>query len=300
MIKIIITGSNGLLGQTLLNLLLKEKNKYQVFGFSKGENRSGRNDFSYVSVDITDEYQLRKSILEINPNFIINTAAMTNVDTCEKDKENCDKLNIEAVKYLMQISSEIKAHVIHISTDFIFDGEKGFYKETDSPNPLSYYGLSKLKSEEVLINSDINYTILRTILVYGKVFDMSRSNLVLWVKEMLENKKEITIVNDQYRMPTYVEDLALACIIAIDKKATGIFNISSNQLLSVYEIAQQIAEVFGLDKRLIKPISTSTLNQTAPRPAKTGFDLSKTNSELGFYPKSFKEDLQRFKEILTK
>ena len=300
MIKIIITGSNGLLGQTLLNLLLKEKNKYQVFGFSKGENRSGRNDFSYVSVDITDEHQLRKSILEINPNFIINTAAMTNVDTCEKDKENCDKLNIEAVKYLMQISSEIKAHVIHISTDFIFDGEKGFYKETDSPNPLSYYGLSKLKSEEVLINSDINYTILRTILVYGKVFDMSRSNLVLWVKEMLENKKEITIVNDQYRMPTYVEDLALACIIAIDKKATGIFNISSNQLLSVYEIAQQIAEVFGLDKRLIKPISTSTLNQTAPRPAKTGFDLSKTNSELGFYPKSFKEDLQRFKEILTK
>ena len=300
MIKIIITGSNGLLGQTLLNLLLKEKNKYQVFGFSKGENRSGRNNFDYFSVDITDEHQLRKSILEINPNFIINTAAMTNVDTCEKDKENCDKLNIEAVKYLMQISSEIKAHVIHISTDFIFDGEKGFYKETDSPNPLSYYGLSKLKSEEVLINSDINYTILRTILVYGKVFDMSRSNLVLWVKEMLENKKEITIVNDQYRMPTYVEDLALACIIAIDKKATGIFNISSNQLLSVYEIAQQIAEVFGLDKRLIKPISTSTLNQTAPRPAKTGFDLSKTNSELGFYPKSFKEDLQRFKEILTK
>ena len=127
---------------------------------------------------------------------------------------------------------------------------------------------------------------------------MSRSNIVLWVREMLNNNKEITIVNDQFRMPTYVEDLALACKIAIDKKATGIYHISSNTLLSVYEIAQQISEVFGLDKSLIKPISTSTLNQTAARPAKTGFDLTKTKSELKFHPKSFKEDLFRFKESI--
>ena len=127
---------------------------------------------------------------------------------------------------------------------------------------------------------------------------MSRSNIVLWVREMLEKGKEITIVDDQFRTPTYVEDLAMACKISMDKKATGIFNISSNELLSVYEIAQQIADAFNLDKSLIKPISTSTLNQTAPRPAKTGFDLSKTNKELEFYPKSFKEDLQRFKETL--
>ena len=127
---------------------------------------------------------------------------------------------------------------------------------------------------------------------------MSRGNIVLWVKSMLEQEKEITIVDDQFRMPTYVEDLAMACKISMDKKATGIYHISSNELLSVYQIAQQIADAFGLDKSLIKPISTSTLNQTAPRPVKTGFDLSKTNKELGFYPKSFKEDLQRFKEKL--
>jgi len=299
MIKILITGSNGLLGQTLLNLLGEEKEKYQVFGFSKGENRSGREDFSYFSIDITDEHQLREKTLEIHPDFIINTAAMTNVDACENDKKNCDKLNVEAVKYLTAICSEIDAHLIHISTDFIFDGKKGNYKETDEPNPLSYYGESKLKSEKVLENSTIHFTILRTILVYGKVFDMSRSNIVLWVKRMLEDKKKITIVDDQYRMPTYADDLALACKQAIDKKATGIFNISSNELLSVYEIAKQIADVFELDKSLIKPISTSTLNQTAPRPAKTGFDLSKTKNKLGFYPKSFKEDLLRFKEKLT-
>ena len=296
--KVVVTGSNGLLGQSLLKLLLQEKEKYQIFGFSRGENRSGREDFKYISIDITGEKNLKQSIKRIQPNFIINTAAMTQVDDCENNKEACDLLNIDVVKWLSEVSNEINAHLIHISTDFIFDGVKGNYKETDEPNPLSYYGLSKLKSEEILAKSEINYTILRTILVYGKVFDMSRSNIVLWVREMLSKGKEITIVDDQFRTPTYVEDLALACKISMDKKATGIYNIASNELLSVFEIAQQIADAFQLDKGLIKPISTSTLNQTALRPAKTGFDLSKINKELNFYSKSFKEDLQRFKETL--
>ena len=299
MIKVIITGSNGLLGQSLLNLLSEEKEKYEVYGFSRGVNRSGREDFKYVSIDITNEETLKKSIKEIQPDFIINTAAMTQVDDCENNKKACDVLNIDVVKWLSEIADEINAHVIHISTDFIFDGVKGNYKETDTPNPISYYGLSKLKSEEVLTNSNINFTILRTILVYGKVFDMSRSNIVLWVKQMLEEEKEITIVDDQFRTPTYVVDLAMACKISMDKKATGIFNISSSKLMSVFEIAQEIAEVFNLDKSLLKPISTSTLNQTASRPAKTGFDLSKTNKELGLCPKTFKEDLQKFKDTLS-
>jgi dTDP-4-dehydrorhamnose reductase len=299
MIKVVITGSNGLLGQSLLNLLLQEKEKYQVFGFSRGKNRSGREDFSYISIDITDEVKLKNKLHKIQPDFIINTAAMTQVDDCENQKVACDLLNVTVVKWLAEISEEINAHVIHLSTDFIFDGVKGNYKETDKPNPLSNYGMSKLKSEEVLINSKIDFTILRTILVYGKVFDMSRSNIVLWVKDMLSKGKEITIVDDQFRTPTYVEDLAFACKISMDKKATGVYHISSKELLSVFEITQQVAAAFNLDKNLIKPISTSTLNQTAPRPAKTGFDLSKTNSELDFYPKSFKEDLRRFKESLT-
>ena len=299
MVKVVVTGSNGLLGQSLINLLLKEKDVYQVIGFSRGENRSGRDDFSYVSIDITNKKNLKEILLETEPNFIINTAAMTQVDDCEVDKQACDLLNVSVVEWLAEISDNINAHLIHLSTDFIFDGMKGNYKETDEPNPLSYYGLSKLKSEEVLINSKIDYTILRTILVFGKVYDMSRSNIVLWVKSMLEKGKEITIVDDQYRSPTFVEDLALTCKIAMDKRARGIYNISSNELLSVYEIVQQIADVFLLDKKLIKPISSSTLNQTALRPAKTGFDLSKTNRVLEFYPESFKESLQRFRQSLT-
>ncbi|MDP4600451.1 MAG: SDR family oxidoreductase [Polaribacter sp.] len=296
--KIVITGSNGLLGQSLLKLLLKEKNNYEVFGFSKGVNRSGRTDFYFVSIDITNEENLKKELIKIQPDAIINTAAMTQVDDCEIHKEACDVLNIEVVKWLKEIAEIINCHVIQLSTDFIFDGKKGYYKETDEPNPLSYYGISKVKSEEILLNSKIDFTILRTILVYGKVYDMSRTNIVLWVREMLEKGKEITIVDDQFRMPTYVEDLAMSCKLAIDKNATGIYHISSTKLMSVFEIAQKIADVFELDKNLIKPISSSTLNQRARRPAKTGFNLLKTTSELGLKVHSFEEDLQRFKEKL--
>lgn len=296
---VVITGSNGLLGQSLLSLLLKDKKKYKVVGFSRGRNRSGREDFEYVSLDLTNKKELEEKLLEVAPNFIINTAAKTLVDECETDKKACDILNIDVVRWLAEFSSENNTHLVHVSTDFIFDGKVGYYKENDTPNPLSYYGKSKLKSEQILIEADINYTILRTILVFGKVYDMSRSNIVLWVKSMLEQGKEITIVNDQYRMPTYVEDLALACKIVIDKKATGIFHISSKKLLSIFEIAQQVAEVFHLDKNLIKSISSATLNQRAKRPPKTGFNLSKTNTELDFYPKSFKEDLERFKSALV-
>ncbi|MDG2194178.1 MAG: SDR family oxidoreductase [Polaribacter sp.] len=297
--KIIITGSNGLLGQNLLNLLLEEKETYKVIGFSRGANRSGRDDFEYHNLDITDTKKLQTNLLKIQPDVVINTAAMTNVDACETDKENCHLLNVDVVQQLTSLCSEIQTHLIHISTDFIFDGKNGPYTEEDTPSPLSYYGETKLQSEEILSKSTIDYTILRTILVYGIVAEMSRSNIVLWVKEALEKGNPITIVDDQYRMPTYVEDLALACKLCIDKKATGVFHISSNQLLSIYKIAQEIADAFDLDKKLIQPISTTTLNQLAVRPVSTGFDLTKTNRELNLYPKSFTEDLQRFKEKLT-
>jgi len=297
--KIVITGSNGLLGQTLVNLLMKAPENYSVFGLSKGDNRMNRNDFLYYDIDITNYSQLEECITYIQPSFIINTAAMTNVDTCELKPEECNNLNIEAVKYLTQICTKLNIHFIQISTDFIFDGSKGIYKETDLPNPLSIYGHSKLKAENIVKNSGVNFSILRTILVYGKGVNLKRNNIVLWVKDMLENNKEITIVDDQYRMPTYVEDLAMACKLIVDKNISGVYHISSNELLSVFEIANQIADVFGLNKKLIKPISSKTLNQKAIRPQKTGFDLSKTIKELDFQPTSFLFGLKRFKQTLS-
>ena len=186
--KIVITGSNGLLGQTLVNLLMKEPENYSVFGLSKGDNRMNRNDFLYYDIDITNYPQLEECITYIQPSFIINTAAMTNVDTCEIKPKECNNLNIEAVKYLTQICTKLNIHFIQISTDFIFDGSKGLYKETDLPNPLSIYGHSKLKAENIVKNSGVNFSILRTILVYGKGVNLKRNNIVLMGKRYVRKQ----------------------------------------------------------------------------------------------------------------
>jgi len=163
--KVLITGSNGLLGQSLLDLFLESKD-YEIIALSRGENRYPiEENYTYISIDLTDFDVLQKVIVNEKPNFIINTAAMTHVDVCEDDKKGCDLLNVALVANLVSLSEQLKAKLIHISTDFIFDGEDGFKKETDKPNPLSYYGESKLKSENIVNKSNIDYTILRTILV---------------------------------------------------------------------------------------------------------------------------------------
>ncbi len=293
-IKIILTGSNGLLGQKLVSLFVT--NHFDVFAFSRGKNRNLiTNNYSYFNVNITNFNKVSTLIKKIKPHFIINAAAMTNVDACELRHRECDEINVNAVKNLVQVCKEINAHLLHISTDFIFDGTKNNYKENDCTNPVNYYGLSKLKSEKLIQKSTIDYTILRTILVYGVVANTTKGNIVSWVKNSLEAKKQIKVVTDQYRMPTLSDDLAQACLLAIQKRAIGIFHISSNELLNIYEIALQIATTFNLDKNLILPIRTEQLNQTATRPPKTGFNIDKAVHELGFKSASFKERLSVYK-----
>ena len=298
--KIIITGSNGLLGQKLVKLLLTKKT-YEIHALSRGENRMiNTKGYTYYNVDITQIKILTNLVNKIQPHYIINTAAMTNVDVCELHKDECDTINVDVVNTLSKICKKNKIHLIHISTDFIFDGEKiGYYTEEDKPNPVNYYGLSKLKSEKIIISAKIKYTILRTILVYGLVDRNDRSNIVLWVKKSIENKDKINVVTDQYRMPTLVDDLAEACLLAIENDAIGIYNVSSNQLLSIYEIAIEVANAFDLDKNFINSIETTQLNLPAKRPFKTGFDLNKSISQLKLPSYSFTERLQVFKNQLA-
>jgi len=296
--KVLITGSNGLLGQTLINRLVS---RYEVVGLSRGANRNlNKASYQYIDIDLLDFSRLRELLSDMNPDYIINTAAMTHVDQCEEHQDTCDLINVELVKRLVDYCATTTTHLVHISTDFIFDGENGPYREDDTPNPLNYYGWSKLKSEQVVLASSIPYTILRTILVYGYVPGLNKNNIVLWIRDQVTQGKEVTIIDDQYRMPTLVDDLAEACELAIKKSATGIFNVSSNSLLSIYEMAEQVAEEFDLDKALIKKISTEQLNQRAKRPARTGFVLEKSKKELGLPSHSFKERLQFFKNQLDK
>ena len=286
-----------MLGQKLVKLFLK-KPGYEIHALSRGSNRlDHQKGYAYYDVDLLNKVALLALLDQIVPDVILHTAAMTNVDACELQQEECDRMNIEVVANILEYCDKKDVYLVHLSTDFIFDGKKGtVYKEDDIAHPVNYYGRSKLKSELMIKESNVDHAILRTILVYGLVDGNDRSNIVLWVKNSLENKKEINVVTDQLRMPTYAEDLAEACWLAVEKKAKGVFNVSSNQLMSIYEVALAVADAFGLDKELIHPVRTNALSLPANRPLSTGFDLNKSITEINLASYSFVERLQVFKD----
>lgn len=289
---ILITGSNGLLGQKLVHKL-KGKPNINLIASSKGKNRiSDQAGYRYKSLDITSQNEVDSLFNEYKPTVVINTAAMTNVDACESDKEGCWKLNVDAVDYLVKASEEHQAHFIHLSTDFVFDGEDGPYKETDEPNPLSYYGKSKLASEKIVQQAKTKWAIGRTIIVYGIAENMSRSNIVLWAKGALEKRAPLNIVNDQFRSPTLAEDLADACILIAEKGAEGLFHLSGKDFMSITELVRRVARFYQLDDSIIQEISSKALNQAAKRPPKTGFNISKAMNVLGYQPHTFEEGLK--------
>jgi dTDP-4-dehydrorhamnose reductase len=286
--KILVTGSNGLLGQKLVDLLQKDESVYLI-ATARGKSVLEIVKGEYHALDITDGTEVDRIVSDTKPDVIINTAAMTNVDQCEIEKELCWKANVTSVEHLIKACKKYNVHLTHVSTDFIFDGSHGPLDENEKPAPVNYYGESKLAAEEVILKSSIDWSILRTVLVFGITADMSRSNIVLWVKNSLEQKKTIQVVNDQWRTPTLAEDLAMGCYLAAKKKAKGIYNISGKDFLSPYDIAIQTATFFNLDKSLIKATDSTQFKQTARRPLTTGFIIDKARKELGYEPRSFVE-----------
>jgi dTDP-4-dehydrorhamnose reductase len=299
---ILVTGSNGLLGQKITEHILRTK-QFNLIATSKGANRYPiKEGYSYAEMDILNPEQALEVIQKFKPDAIIHTAAMTNVDTSHTQPELAHQLNVLAVKTLVDIAASENIQFIHLSTDFIFDGADGPYDEEAEANPLSHYGKTKLEGELVVKNSAAHWVIIRTILVYGIVSDMSRSNIVLWAKGALESNKPINVVNDQWRMPTLAEDLAEGCLLAVEKGAQGIFNISGKDMMSVSELVAKVADYWKLDKSMMNEISSAGLNQAAKRPVKTGFILDKAINELGYQPRSFQEGLaildQQLKDTL--
>jgi dTDP-4-dehydrorhamnose reductase len=298
-LKILVTGSNGMLGQKLV-YGLKSRDSIELIATSKGNNRiTDKTGYVYEPLDISDEAAIENMIDKYQPGCIINTAAMTNVDACELNKEECKKLNIDAVSYLVNACKKYQTHFIHLSTDFVFDGSSGPYKEDDKPNPQSYYASSKLESEKIVQAGGLDWCIIRTIIIYGVMDDTQRSNVVIWTKNSLEQKKTITVITDQFRSPTLAEDLADACINAAVKRAKGIYHVSGIELMSIIEISNKVADFFKLDKSYIKPVTSAELNQPAKRPPKTGFILDKAIRELDYQPHTFEEGLKIVAEQLA-
>ncbi|MCB9185699.1 MAG: SDR family oxidoreductase [Flavobacteriales bacterium] len=289
--KILVTGSNGLLGQKLV-YKLKDRADVELIATARGENRLlDQSGYQFLSMDICNKQNVDEVIDQVKPDYIIHTAAMTHVDDCELDHDACDKANVDAVQYIVDAAERNNSHLVHISTDFIFNGEEGPYDEEGIADPLSYYGNAKWKGEQIVQNSKLRWAILRTVLVYGIVDNMSRSNIVLWAKGALEKGNPINVVDDQFRSPTLAEDLADGCILAVDKNATGIYNISGKDQYSIIDLVRTVADYYGLDKSLINPVSSETLNQPAKRPPITGFILDKARRELGYDPHSFTEGI---------
>lgn len=293
--RIMIVGSNGMLGQRFVEFYL-EKENVELLAASAEEDSFIKN-VSYSQIDIADKTSVKKVIYEFYPDFIINTAAYTNVDRCEFEKETAWKVNALGPEYLAFFSMAVGAHLIHISTDYIFDGSAGPYSETDKPNPINYYGRSKLAGENAVRSSRNDFTIIRTNVLYGPA-KFGRPDFVKWVVENLREKKEIKIVIDQINNPAYIDDLVGAMVKIVKYRKRGIFNIGGPEFLSRYDFTLRIADYFELDKSLIKKIVTEDLKQPAPRPLKSGLITLIAETELSYKPRLIEETFFLMKKEL--
>lgn len=290
-LRLLITGSNGLLGQKLVLECLARGLEFMAV--SSGPNRNPEcPDSFYRTLDITDFERVKWLLEEESFSHIIHTAAMTHVDACEQNPSLCHEINHIASVQLFELAEKHRIHFTLLSTDFVFDGILGNYSETDSPNPLSVYGTSKWLAEQAMLNSSYtNWAIARTIIVYGKGHAINKSNIFSWLIQELSQGKEVSLITDHFRAPTWAEDLAQGCLSIVMLQATGIFHLSGPETLSIYEIGVRVAKFLGVSENLIKPIDSITLNQAAARPPKTGFNLGKAKTELGYCPHTIEQTL---------
>jgi dTDP-4-dehydrorhamnose reductase len=223
---------------------------------------------------------------------------MTNVDACEKERELAWKVNVGGVENIIEAAKRIDATVLHVSTDYVFDGKAGPYTEEDRPEPLSYYGRSKLASENQLRVSGVKFVIARTMVLYGYASGI-RSNFALWLIQNLEKNTPVHVVNDQMGNPTLADDLAHALVSGIELDRTGIYHIAGREIVSRYDFALKLAKIFGFDQDLITPIKTSQLKQPATRPLNSGLVTLKAEVELGYRPSTMEEGLTILKGQLS-
>jgi dTDP-4-dehydrorhamnose reductase len=278
--KILITGANGLLGQAVVNLFKRETD-YNLIISSFEEQPFFYTESHYYELDITKRDALKKIMTELSPDVIINCAAYTDVDKCETERELCWRLNVDAVKNLIIASRMNNSRIIHYSTDYVFDGKNGPYTEESKPNPLSFYGRSKLASENALLTSGVNFNIIRTVVLFGTGSKV-KQNFALWLLNRLKNNEPVNIVDDQVSNSTMVDDLAYGTLKIVEQENKGIYNIAGKDIISRFEFAMKFCEVFKFDKHMVNRIKTKDLNQPAARPLKSGLITLKAEAELGF------------------
>ncbi len=295
--NLLITGSNGLLGQKLLHTF--PAGTYNLFGCDLTPTSVVLDvDYQYFMIDLYSRKDTVELITNIKPDIIIHAGAMTDVDLCESRKEKCWQVNVSGTEHVILGADKVGAKVIFLSTDYIFNGEFGPYTEEDFPDPKSYYGRSKLAAENAFRGSRINWTIVRTNVLYGHSISGGHSYLS-WLLESLRSDKQVRIVNDQLNNATFVDDLAVGLKSIIKRDYNGIINIAGREHLSRYELSCRIADCFKLDKGLITPITTAELNFPAERPLRSGLLTNKAEEYLGYYPTAVERTLEIYQQQIS-
>ncbi len=291
--KILVTGANGLLGQKVSEMFANESD-HILFLTDIQDSVAGLKGFDYAQLDITKKNDVKNIYKAFEPDVTINCAAFTNVDACEIERELSWRINVDGVKNLLFASHVSSSKIVHVSSDYIFDGRMGNYDESSVPNPLSFYGKEKLASENAVITSGIDSAIVRTMIIYGNGINV-KPNFALWLINTLGKKEQVNIVTDQFGQPTIVDDIALGILRIVNKERRGIYNISGSEYLSRFEFAKKVCEIFKFDQRLLVPIVTADLDQSADRPMNSSFILLKSETELGMKTLNVTEGLHMLK-----
>ncbi len=286
--RILITGANGLLGQSILHA---NQGRFDLCATGRGPVRGDLQGAVYELLDITSPEDYTHAFAAFQPNVVIHAAAMTQVDDCERQPNLCHSLNVEATAHCIAACEKAGAHLIFISTDFIFDGSSGPYSEEAEARPLSVYGQSKADAEALVKAASCSWSIARTVLVIGYVPGLSRSNIILWARGAFQRGEHIRVVDDQVRSPTWSMDLAEGCLLIAEKGATGIYHLSGPETMTIFDLVGRVAAHGGYNVSLMERVDSLTLAQPAKRPARTGFTIRKAQKELGFTPHTLQEVL---------
>jgi dTDP-4-dehydrorhamnose reductase len=285
--RLLITGANGLLGNKAVVLASRNYKVIPLHHVKPLHDNS-------LEVDIANEEQVLSIFRKLRPDAVIHAAAETNVDKCETQKEHAWNVNVEGTRNVAEACAEVSAKLIHISTDYVFDGEKGHYEEEDKPNPISYYGLTKLEGERRVIAHCRNYAILRASVIYG--WHPWKQNFATWVISQLRQNEEISVVEDHYNTPTLADNLAEMALEVLQRDLKGLYHASGSERISRYEFAKQIAESFQLDSSLVKTVKMGQLVAwMAKRPRDSSLSTDKIRKQLRTRPLNITEGLDRMK-----
>jgi dTDP-4-dehydrorhamnose reductase len=293
--KILITGAMGLLGHRIVEHCLKEGLEVCATDKVVPMLSDKEGSYTWLKMDITDPSSTISVLNDIKPDSVINTAAMTNVDQCEVEKEAAWKINVEGARNVAEACKKTGAHLVHLSTSYVFDGEKGLYNEEDEPNPIGYYGVTKLKGEEAIKSTASNWCIARTDVIFGWG-RQDRPNFAQWVIINLEKKQSVKIVTDQYNSPTLNTNLAEMVVDIAGHHVQGILNTAGSTRVNRFEFARKIGKVFHLNEKYIEPVSSAEFTWKAKRPKDASVNVSKAKRILSYKPISIEDALNRMKK----